>query len=169
MYRFLRNKAEQGTTLVELIIGIAIIAIIYVGISNVLSSSTKSWMANSTRISYVQAQQDTNNLFQVINDKIRFANSVPTVSSSTAILYTINDPTSTTVSNITYKMYTSGNNTMLVQDQTSPIGATNINLFNLPFYNISFSVNDTQSIVVTAQRTASNPPQQMVISRGGFK
>jgi len=167
MYHSLRNKSEQGYMIIELIISIAILAMIFLGIYEILYSATNSWTTNSKRLNYVQAQQDTNTLFQVINDKIKFANSAPTVSSSTSILYTINDPASTTVSSITYKMYI--NNNMLVQDQISPVGTTNVSLFNIPFYNISFSTNDTQSIVVTAQKTSSVPSQQMIISCGGFK
>lgn len=173
MYRFLRNKSEQGNTLIELVMGIAIMAIVYAGISEVLSGSVKSWMANSTRISYVQEQQETNSLFQVINDEIKFANAVPTVSSLTSITYIKNDPTKTTASPITYTMYTSGNNTTLVRDQVPSVGATS--LFNTPFYSIAFSSppaadsNDTQSIIVTVQRTSTSPTQQMVISCGGFQ
>jgi type II secretory pathway pseudopilin PulG len=173
MYRYLRNKSEQGNTLVELVMGIAIIAIIYAGVSGVLSESAKSWIANSTRINYIQEQQETNSLFQVINDEVKFANAVPTVSSLTTITYIKNDPTKTTATPITYTMYTSGNNTALVRDQIPSVGATN--LFNILFYSISFSpppaadINDTQSIIVTVKKTSTSPPQQMVISRGGFQ
>ena len=73
MFRLYKMRSKRGFTLVELIVVIAIISILMLGISTVLTPSLKFF---SNSLKWSSDKSASNTLYRLINEKIKYASEI---------------------------------------------------------------------------------------------